>query len=170
MSDRADPNALLARLLDEAEAAQTADQSSPSEQSTTPPPSSPPATDEPVAAGGLSPLLGGLLSNPALLSALPTLVENLSPLLSGGTSGGSAGSPSGGTSAVSTGHHLPIDRHTALICAIKPYLSSERQAAAETIIRLCRVWDTLSRSGISLSGLLGSAGGAPSVSDRKEVT
>ena len=49
-----------------------------------------------------------------------------------------------------------IDRHTALLCAVKPYLSPERQSAADTVIRLCRVWDALERSGISLSGLLGS--------------
>jgi hypothetical protein len=97
--------------------------------------------------------LGALLSNPALLSALPTLAENLGPLL-GGVTGGVGASPK------ATRPHT-IDRHTALLCAVKPYLSPQRQSAAETVIRLCRIWDALERSGISLTGLLGSMGAPP---------
>jgi hypothetical protein len=43
---------------------------------------------------------------------------------------------------------------------VKPYLSPGRQEAAETVIRLCRVWDALERSGISLSGILSGLGGS----------
>ena len=56
---------LLERLLDEVE--QVSDGEAP------PPPPPPPP-------GGSSPL-GAILSNPALLSALPALMENLSPRL-----------------------------------------------------------------------------------------
>ena len=91
--------------------------------------------------------MAGLLANPALLSALPTLLENIGPLV-GAFSGG------GGSGHTATRPHA-IDRHTALLCAVKPYLSPERQSAADTVLRLCRVWDALERSGISLSGLLG---------------
>ena len=92
--------------------------------------------------------MGALLSNPALLSALPALMENL-PALTGGRS------PRSGSATVTRPHSL--DRHTALLCAIKPYLSPGRREAAETVIRLCRVWDALEKSGISLTGLLGAA-------------
>jgi hypothetical protein len=77
-------------------------------------------------------------------------MENLSPLLSG------LGRGTGSSPNAARPHS--VDRHTALLCAIKPYLSPERQDAAETVIRLCRVWDALERSGISLSGLLAGGG------------
>ena len=127
---------LLERLLDEVE------QVSDGEAPPLPPPPPP---------GGSSPL-GAILSNPALLSALPALMENLSPLL--GSLGGGVGS-----SPHATRPHA-VDRHTALLCALKPYLSPHRRETAETVIRLCRVWDALEKSGISLSGLLGTAGGS----------
>jgi hypothetical protein len=79
-------------------------------------------------------------------------MENLSPLL--GNLGGSGGSASNAVRP----HRA--DRHTALLCAVKPYLSPARREAAETVIRLCRVWDALERSGISLSGVLNTLGGA----------
>ena len=161
-------NTLLDRLLDEVEGDTNA-----ANQPSAPPP--PPAVSSvpaqavpggtapsgsatpspgntiPASGGGVS-LLGGLLANPALLSALPTLAENLSPLL-GSMSRGTGSAPT------ATRPHT-VDRHTALLCAVKPYLSPRRQDAAETVIRLCRIWDALERSGISLSGLLSNLGGA----------
>lgn len=140
-------NRLLERLLDEAEAPPAED----SPSSVNPPP---PIEDTAVVGhrGGTeeggSPL-AALLSNPTLMSALPMLIENVGPLM-GSLTGGS-GSGNAPTSA--TRPHA-VDRHTALLCAIKPYLSPQRREAAETVIRLCRVWDALERSGLSLSGLL----------------
>ena len=84
--------------------------------------------------------LGGLAGNPALLSAIPALMENIGPLLAGGSVGRGVG---GGHARHS------VDRHTALLCAVKPYLGSERQEAAERIIRLCRAWDALQRAGVT---------------------
>lgn len=130
---------LLERLLDEIEGAPDGA----SDGEAPPPPVSPPPS------GGSLP--GALLSNPALLSALPALLENLSPLL--GSPGGGVGS-----SPTATRPHA-VDRHTALLCALKPYLSPHRRETAETVIRLCRVWDALEKSGISLTGLLGTVGG-----------
>lgn len=137
---------LLERLLDEAEA-----------QS---PPSPPESTAQPAVAAGEKPLpaqgngnpLGALLSDPAFLTALPSLMENVTPLL------GSFGRGVGSAPNASRPH--AADRHTALLCALKPYLSPHRRETAETVIRLCRIWDALERSGISLTGLLGSTGGA----------
>ena len=145
-------NRLLDRLLTEAEAAPPA--SAP--LSPSPPPTGDTASGD-TASGGTdeSPAphpLGLLAQNPALLSAIPTLMENLSPLL--------AGLKTGVGSAPNATRPHSIDRHTALLCALKPYLSPHRRDAAETVLRLCRIWDALERSGISLTGLLGSTGNA----------
>ena len=85
-----------------------------------------------------------------LVSLLPTILSALPQ----------GGGPQGGGSSGAKGH--PPDRHTALLCAVKPYLGERRQATADTVIRLCRLWDALSRAGLStavLNGLLG--GGTP---------
>ena len=152
-----DPKGLLERLLDEAEAeggvesAPSAEVGSDgtlsSESSPQPQPS--------ISAAPSAPMPEALLSNPALLTALPGLLENLTPLLGGifrenPPSAGNSGEKRSPTATVP--HRL--DRHTALLCALKPYLSPSRREAAETVIRLCRVWDALERSGISLTGLL----------------
>lgn len=148
---------ILERLLDEAEGGGAS--APPPSGSAAPPPLADTAAsvtgdtavpvNAPSSEGGISPL-AGILSNPALLSALPTVMENLSPLMGNLTRGvGSASS--------ATRPHT-VDRHTALLCAIKPYLSPRRQEAAETVIRLCRVWDALERSGIHVGDLLGGLG------------
>ena len=163
-------NALLNRLLDEAEGASPPTEGFPDgapsngETSTPadgpPPPAVPsvpsPASGGPPSSSGGAPsssggpsLLSGLLSNPALLTALPALLENAGPLLGALSAGNGSARPS-----VTRPH--TVDRHTALLCALKPYLSPERQTAADTVIRLCRMWDALERSGISFSGLFGS--------------
>ena len=94
--------------------------------------------------------------SPDLISLLPSI---LSALPQGGSGAGKAGGAKGHT----------MDRHTALLCAIKPYLGERRQATAETVLRLCRLWDALSRAGLSsalLGGLMGSSGAEQS---REEV-
>ena len=147
-------NRLLDRLLTEAEAEAAPPASAP--LSPSPPPTGDTASGD-TASGGTdeSPAphpLGLLAQNPALLSALPILMENLSPLL--------AGLKTGVGSAPNATRPHSIDRHTALLCALKPYLSPHRRDTAETVLRLCRIWDALERSGISLTGLPGSTGNA----------
>ena len=145
------PSDLLERLLDEVENTPPSGDDPPTS------PSAPP-TATPPSVGG-SPL-GMLLQNPAILSALSTLMENLSPLLAGLGRGV-------GSSPHATRPHS-IDRHTALLCALKPYLSAHRRDTAETVIRLCRVWDALEKSGISLTGILGSVGGGVSQGEGRD--
>ncbi len=162
----ADMNARLAQLLDEAE-----------QGSLTPPPDTASAiasggaagTDVPPSSDGIGDgtatmPTGGASMNMAWLTALPTLMENLSPLLgrppsSGGERGEAPRQERGAadTAVVRTATgHRSLNRHTALLSAIKPYLSSDRQAATDTVIRLCRIWDTLEQSGISPGGILSS--------------
>lgn len=150
-----DLQGVLGRLLDEVEAADAGgdrevtspDDTARGDTAPTLLPASPSAPPSP------SPL-GALLSNPSLLGALPVLAENLAPLL-GSLSKGIGSAPS------ATRPH-GVDRHTALLCAVKPYLSPTRREAAETVIRLCRVWDALDRAGIPLTGLLSGLGGLSS--------
>ena len=136
---------LLERLLDEAEGATPSSEAVETAQAVLS------SGDAPRSGEGGTPL-AALFSNPAILTALPSLMENLSPLL--------AGLGRGVGSAPTATHPHSMDRHTALLCALKPYLSPHRRETAETVIRLCRVWDALEKSGISLTGLLGTLGSA----------
>ncbi len=114
-------------------------------------------------ASGQNPL-GALLANPALLSALPRLLQGIS----GGSAhtSGDAGKSAADASPPPAKAVIP-DRHTALLCAIKPYLSTSRRDAVEHLLQLCRVWDTFQRMGVSLPALLSSSSSDTS-HDRKE--
>lgn len=105
----------------------------------------PPAS--PSQAGGI---LGGLASNPALIQALPQLLSSLGRL-SGGASTHAEGNPHPRSNSSAS-----MDRHTALLCALKPYLGKERRQAADYMINFCKVWSTLQSMGISLPMLLSS--------------
>lgn len=151
---------LLERLLDEAEA--SADGVSlPEPPTPEPPPKNP---------------LGLLLQDPTILSALPSLLGRLSSSMGspmGSPAGNLTGSPGGSGDAAAEGsqrvtHPHAMDRHTALLCALKPYLSPRRRETAETVLRLCRVWDALEKSGISLTDILGTVGGVASQEGRDD--
>ena len=137
-------NGLLERLLDEVEAA-TDGGRPPEGQAVEPPPKDP---------------LGLLLRDPTILSALPSLLGRLSSPASVGDK------PAEGSPRAT--HPRAMDRHTALLCALKPYLSPHRRETAETVLRLCRVWDALERSGISLTELLGTVGSSASQEGRDD--
>lgn len=158
-----DLNSILERLLAEAEGEGPAGDAPPGEANPIQPAEdAAPASPASAVPTGLAGGAGNPLMNPALLAALPSLAENLGPLMGSLTGGG----------GVKTRRPPPSDRHTALLCAIKPYLSPRRRETAETVIRLCRIWDALEKSGISLTGLLSGQGGSMSagLSDGKEVT
>jgi hypothetical protein len=91
-----------------------------------------PAVSAPQA--DLSGLLGGLAANGEWLTMLPQLMKTVGPLLGG------LGGHGGGF-----GKGLHLDRHTALLCAIKPYLCAERQKAADQLIGLCKMGDALQK-------------------------
>lgn len=83
----------------------------------------------------LPPELGALLQNGALMSQLPAMLGMLSsatgkPTQSGG--GGSGGGKSG-------------DHRTALLLALKPYLSSGRCQMIDSIVNLNRLGDLLGK-------------------------
>ena len=127
----------IGRLLDEVEA-------TPDGQ-----PDAVPEQTAPVSAPAAGNPLGGLLSNPEILTALPQLMGALGPLMknSGASHGGAPGSPA---------RKPPPARHPALLRALKPYLSPERRQAAETALELLNIWEALAGMGLSLPSLAGS--------------
>lgn len=107
-----DTSSLLDRLIDQAENQTAAPQKSPVS----------------IPTDGASPF-GALLSNPEILSKLPSIMSAVGSL--------SGGAKSGSESAKHTG------QHTALLCALKPYLNSERRRAADTILNFLRIEEVL---------------------------
>ena len=105
----------------------------------------PPVTASAPSSPDLSGLLGGLVSNPSMLSKLPELMSTLGPLL--GSLGG--GLPSKGIGGVPSRSGLHLDRHTALLCAVKPYLCARRQQMADHLIGLCKMGDVLQKMPIA---------------------
>ena len=98
---------------------------------------------------GSSDLLSSLLSNPELISKLPQLISLISPLI-----GGFLGNAPKETTKLSEQENLPVisqkppqsphtDSRSALLCAIKPYLCADRQAAVDYIIKLSRLGEIL---------------------------
>ncbi len=110
-------------------------------------------------------ILSSLLSNPELLAKLPTIISTVKPIMemlsSTAASGGATSAPSSvptfspspsaspsdgdGTVPASASHHhrRGDDRRAALLCALKPYLSSDRRQAIDYIIKLDRLGDVL---------------------------
>ena len=102
-------------------------------------------------------LLSSLLSNPELLSKLPSIISAIKPfmeMMSAGAptvsqtnaTGGSVQTlaPPGSGSQSSLSHRSPeADSRTALLCAMKPYLSQSRRQAVDYIVKLGRLGDIL---------------------------
>ena len=77
----------------------------------------------PVQSGGLE----TVLSSPALMAALPSLMAQLAPMMSG------LNAPSREAPAKKKS---PEECRNDLLCALRPFLSSERQSAIDTLIRI----------------------------------
>lgn len=112
-----------------------------SQSSSSPPPAQNPTGD----------IVSALLSNPELLSKLPALLSSIKPIIdmlgigSTGQSSVPVSAPAAlGTSANSTAKQdKTADSRTALLSAMKPYLSPERQNAVDYIVKLGRLGDIL---------------------------
>lgn len=100
--------------------------------------------------------LASALNNPQLLSKLPEVMATLAPILSGGNGGGEAQhgerseqkndvsdeGPSAPAASIKT--DVPCRAHrTALLCALKPYMSPRRREAIDYIIKIDRIGDLL---------------------------
>lgn len=110
---------------------------------------------------GQADLFSSLLSDPRLLSKLPTLLSMAKPILElltaqsrpeAATAPQAAGKPPANASVPTSAPHPtgeqrragdPADRRAALLCAMKPYLSHDRQNAIDYIIKLSRLGDIL---------------------------
>ena len=116
----------------------------------------------PTGAGGMGgtggmggDILTSLLSNPELLAKIPTIISSVKPLLDmlGSQMGQSAPAAqaasvklpetaSASASVPTVARGKDSDR-AALLCAMKPYLSRDRQNAIDHIIKLSRLGDVL---------------------------
>ena len=116
----------------------------------------------PTAGSGSGDLLSALLSNPELLSKLPSILSGVKPILDMLKSPGAVSQPVSTPADVPTSatpstnadtqkdtpasllRHSPgADSRTALLCAMKPYLSRDRQNAIDYIVKIGRLGDIL---------------------------
>jgi hypothetical protein len=81
-----------------------------------------PETNPHLPAGGLD----TVLSNPALMAALPTVMAQLAPMMSG----------VGGIKEPAPKKKSPEECRNDLLCALRPFLSADRQNAIDTLIRI----------------------------------
>ena len=95
-------------------------------------------------------ILSSLLSNPELMTKLPTIIAAVKPFMEMMSAQGSVKTDATPSSApVSAPIKLPSpqrgegDSRTALLCAMKPYLSAERSRAIDYIVKLGRLGDIL---------------------------
>lgn len=93
-------------------------------------------------------ILSSLLSNPELMAKIPQLISLVTPMI-GGLLGGQKETQKE-IEAASAPPRLPTpkaishtDSRAALLCAIKPYLCADRQAAVDYIIKLSRLGEIL---------------------------
>ena len=98
-------------------------------------------------------IFSSLLSNPELLGKLPQLISSIKPMLDmlgmGTKSAPTLDVPAASSTARSEDDSTAIrkksseDHRAALLCAMKPYLSHDRQQAVDYILKLSRLGDLL---------------------------
>ena len=81
------------------------------------------------------PGLDGLFANKELLQKLPELISVMKPMMGMGKGGGKSGLPQEGKRT--------DERRTALLCALKPYLSDSRKNAIDQIISISRITELI---------------------------
>lgn len=117
-----------------------------------------PIADAPPPGNAAPAGIASVLGNQQLLSKLPEVMATIAPLLSGDTAGrdDSGGEPPSSTRDERTEHSTaaapvatiktdtPCRAHrTALLCALKPYMSPRRREAIDYIIKIDRIGDLL---------------------------
>ena len=116
-----------------------------------------PVADAPPPGNAAPSGLASALSNPQLLSKLPEVMATIAPLLSGNTAGGGENHEHIENVEQKSGEHdapaapvasirtdVPCRAHrTALLCALKPYMSPRRREAIDYIIKIDRIGDLL---------------------------
>ncbi len=120
-------------------------------------PSAAPPPSEPSNTGSapMGDILSSLLSNPELISKLPGIISSIKPIIelfgqgisstpaSVSVSAAPASPPqTAPASALARSNH-GADSRTALLYAMKPYLSSDRQNAIDYIVKIGRLGDIL---------------------------
>lgn len=95
--------------------------------------------------------LGAVLSDPELMAKLPQMMAMLRPMLeqAGAGAAGNTGSvPETGVPAsvpVQPAPKKPTDQRTALLVALKPFLSEDRRNAVDAMLRISALGDVLRR-------------------------
>ena len=116
-----------------------------------------PQSDNNSASSPTADIFSSLLSNPELLSKLPSLISTVKPIIEmlGGlsksensekasdTSVSVSASPAHSANTGQEHRHSNTDHRSALLCAMKPYLSHDRQEAIDYIIKLGKLGDIL---------------------------
>ncbi len=109
----------------------------------------------PTASQPSSDFISSILSNPDLLSKLPTLISSIKPIMEifgraqptaaqVNESSPAEPSPTASSQAISAAKTMgDSNRRAALLCAMKPYLNKERQDTIDYIIKLSRLSDVL---------------------------
>lgn len=98
-------------------------------------PTSAPSSAEPEG-GDLASTLSSVIENKELMSKLPDIMTAMGPLLSGGKNSGGG---KGGTGGKKQG----CDKRTALLLALKPYMSPRRCEAIDYFIRINKLGDVI---------------------------
>lgn len=110
------------------------------------------ASAENIGSGMSGDIFSSLLSNPDLLMKLPSIISAAKPIIemmsqtkqqaSSETATVSAGSVLKPSQPSHHASHL-TDNRTALLCAMKPYLSDDRRRVIDYIVKLGRLGDIL---------------------------
>lgn len=110
---------------------------------------SPSIADAPPPGNAAPSGIASVLSDAQILSKLPEVMATIAPLLSGSSSesGGQhepAEQKNDGAAVASVRTDVPCRAHrTALLCALKPYMSPRRREAIDYIIKIDRIGDLL---------------------------
>lgn len=91
--------------------------------------------------------LGAVLSNPELLAKLPQVMAMLRPMMeqsAAQTAAPPADAPAVPASAPAA-EKKPPDNRTALLLALKPFLSEDRRNAVDAMLRISALGDVLRR-------------------------